>query len=137
MRLCSDQWLILAPQSVRSLADRRNGLEFLLGCSREVLALEACGDVLLLDDRLNLGLRLGWLGRRNGGDRSSTSALDHLLCLVGVIANILLGGLGSASDVLAGKLLDLFALLVGNICGLSEVLVDDLLVRLVDKGSEE
>lgn len=38
---------------------------------------------------------------------------------------------------MAGKLSDLFGLLVGNIRSLVEVLIDDLLVRLIDKRREE
>jgi hypothetical protein len=131
-QLCSNQWLILALQSVGGLPNRWSGLELLLWRGREILALEAW-NVLLLDQRLSLG----WLGRCNRGGRSSTSAANQLLCLLGVVSNILFGSLGSAGGMVAGELSDLFGLLVCNVRSLREVLVDELLVRLVDKRRKE
>jgi len=117
--LCGDQRLALT---------KRLGLELLLWCGREILALESWG--ILLEGWGSLLLNSWWGG-------SATGAADHLLSLGGVIGSIDLGGLGSASSVVASEFLDLLGLLVNNGRCVGDLVIDELLVGLVDKRSEE
>ena len=59
------------------------------------------------------------------------------MSLGGVIGSIDLGGLGSASSVVASEFLDLLGLLVNNGRCVGDLVIDELLVGLVDKRSEE
>jgi len=101
----------------------RLGLERGLGSLREVSVL-----VLLLD-----GSR-GGLGAGLGGGRPAT---DELLGLGGVVSHVLLGDLGVLGCGLLGSLAELGGLSADDLGGLAEVLVDELLVRLVDERGEE
>jgi hypothetical protein len=116
--LCCNQWLLLSG----------HGLELLLRRSGEIFALVS-GDVLLLDGS---GLGLGD-GRRDG----ATAATDHLLSLGSIVSGELLCALGGSCGVVAGQLLDLLRLCVDQIGGILEVVVDELLIRLVDERGEE
>ena len=96
---------------------RGGSWEDLLGGGREVV---------LLDDRLLRGLVFGL-----------ASTLDQGLGLGGIVANVFLGELGSLFGLLLGNGAQLGSLGIDNITGLLELLVDELLVGLVDQGSEE
>lgn len=71
---------------------------------------------------------------RNG---AVANIADHLLGLGAVITNVLLGNRGSTSSVLSSERLDLVCLLVGDVLGIVDVVVDKLLVVLVDQWREE
>ena len=117
--LCCNQWLLLSSW---------HGLELLLRRSGEILTLVS-GDVLLLDGN---GFGLGD-SRRDG----ATAATDHLLSLGSIVSSELLCALGGSCGVVARELLDLLGLCVDHVGGILEVVVDELLVRLVDERGEE
>ena len=86
-----------------------------------------CRDVLLLD----------WLGLRDGGRDRAASATNQLLGLGRVVPNVLLCGLGGTGSMVACELLHLLGLLVDDVGGILEVVVDELLVSLVDERRQE
>ena len=71
---------------------------------------------------------LNRLSCRSWGDRASASIADHFLRLGRVVTNILLCALGSARSMVGCEGLDLFGLLVGDIGGVIEMVIDELLV---------
>jgi hypothetical protein len=127
--LGGDQGLLLLQRAGYGW-DRRGGsrrsrrssrsLEALLGSSWEVLALVLGGGILL-----------GGVWR----DGTAASVADQLLCLGRVVADVLLGDIGGASSVLAGNLPNLLGLLVDDVRGIGNVVVNQLLVGLVDEGA--
>jgi hypothetical protein len=119
--LCSNQRLLLGTCSWR-------GLELLLRRSREVLTLVS-RDVLLLD---RSGFGLG-----DGGRNRAASATNHLLSLGCIFSCILLCGLGGSGSMVAGEFLDLLGLGVDDVGCVLDVVVNQLLVRLVDERGEE
>lgn len=54
-----------------------------------------------------------------------------------VVSNVLLGGFGSTSGVVASQLTNLLGLLVCDIGSLGDIVVDNLLVGLVDEWCNE
>jgi hypothetical protein len=57
---------------------------------------------------------------------------NHLLCLGRVITNETLCAFGGLCGVLAGKSLDLLGLIIDDLCGVGEVVINKFLVGLVD-----
>lgn len=102
-------------------------LEVLLWCRGEILALVRRLHILLLD----------WLGLGDGRRNGAAAATNQLLGLGRVVPNILLCGLGGSRSVMAGELLDLFGLLVDDMGGILDVVIDELLVGLVDEWGKE
>lgn len=87
-----------------------------------------------------VGSRGDWvllLGQSWGDRAASGLAANDLLCLVGVVIDKVLGGDSNAGGLLGCELLNLDGLLVDNTGCVSNLLVDDLLVLLVDEWSEE
>ena len=123
--LCGDQRLVLRFQSVGCLLDGRRRLELLLRRSGKILTL-VCR-----------GLGLGGLCGGNWRGGAAPSIANVLLSLSGVVSNVLFGGIGGARGVVAGELLDLLGLLVDNVGGVGNVVIDELLVSLVDERSKE
>lgn len=125
MRLCGDQGLVLRFQSVGCLLDRGGSLEILLRRGGEILTLVGGG----------VNLRGFCGGNRRGG--ATTSIANILLSLGRVVPNILLCGISGARSVVASELLDLLGLLVDNIGGVGDVVIDELLVGFVNERSHE
>jgi hypothetical protein len=105
-----------------------HGLEFLLWRSREVLTLVS-RDILLLN---RSGFSLG-----DGGRDRAASATNHLLSPGSIVSCILLCSLGGSGGMVASELLDLLGLGVDDVGCVLDVVVDELLVRLVDERGEE
>lgn len=127
--LGGDQGLLRLESSIclQSVGHSSNGrsLELLLGRRREV------GGRVLRSGRSGLLLDGVW------GGRSATGVANQLLRLGRVVSNVLLGGIGRASSMVAGNLLDLLSLLVDDVGDVGKVVVDELLVGLVEEGAEE
>lgn len=130
--LCRDQRLSgvgLRSQRIGCFLDRRGRLEFFLWGNREVLALVR-GDVIL-------GVNLGWLGGHSWGSGTRTSASNDPLSLGRIVSNILLCDICGTRGVVTGELLNLLGLLVDDIGGIFDVMVNDLLVSLIDERRKE
>ncbi len=67
---------------------------------------------------------------------SATSVADVLLCLGGVISCVGLDGLVSTSGVVACEVPDLPGLLVDEVGGIAEMLIDKVLIGHVDQGAK-
>ena len=131
-RLSSNQRLVLVPQRIHGRSNRRSS-EVLLGSSREIFRPigRSIGHFLL---DLGFGSRSGGLGVGWG---SAADVGDHFGGLVRIVTNILLRCGCSSSHVVACNCFHLLSLLVDNVGCISDVLVDELLVGLVDEGCEE
>ena len=98
------------------------GMDRFGSCTRLALefALRCCWEVLLDDLLATLA---------NGSS-------NHLLRLSSVVASVLFHGRGSARCVLTCKVADLTGLWIGDVRGIFEVVIDQLLVRNVNERTE-
>lgn len=63
--------------------------------------------------------------------------MQHRLSLGGVVTHVLLGNLSGLRSVLAGDLAQLLGLAVQDVGAFLHIVVDELLVRGIEEGSQE
>lgn len=87
--------------------------------------------------RRELGLLGGSRSRLSRGRWGDTATAQHLLGLLRIVSSILLGDRGDVRGLLLSNAANLGSLGIDDVGGILELLVDDLLVRGVNKRNKE